>query len=324
MFAEIHAPDFGVVHDLGGGAFGEHLAFADDVGMVADAQGLAHIVVGNEHPDAARFQEVDDALDLDHRNRVNAGKRLVEQNETWACGQSACNLDAPALAARQRQRRRQAQVLDPQVVKEGGQAGFDFRALERLPLLVALQFQHGAHVFFDVQLAKNGGFLRQVAQPQARSPVNRHVLNRLPIDGDVAGAGMQQAHDHVERSRLPGTVGAEQAHHLSGAHRQRHVFHHLALAVRLLQVARHQRALTGPVTDLGGCRHVATCGPAHLGAPPRAGVTRSGAGPLPFAAEGTADASGLGVSMARTRPAGAPATPLLALPSTLKTSRTLS
>ena len=52
-------------------AFGQHAAVADDVGAVADAKRLAHIVVGDEHADAARAQEADDALDLDI---VNDGK----------------------------------------------------------------------------------------------------------------------------------------------------------------------------------------------------------------------------------------------------------
>jgi hypothetical protein len=55
--------------------------------------------------DAARAQEADDALDLDHCDRVDAGERLVEQDKARLRGQRARDLDAPALAARQRRRR---------------------------------------------------------------------------------------------------------------------------------------------------------------------------------------------------------------------------
>ena len=41
-------------------AGGENGAVADDVGSVADAEGFAYVVVGNEYADAARFEEVDD------------------------------------------------------------------------------------------------------------------------------------------------------------------------------------------------------------------------------------------------------------------------
>src|SRR6185436_11787336 len=62
VFAEIDLAHVGVGHDLVGCAFGEHGALADDVGAVADAQGLADVVVRDQHADAARLQEADDAL----------------------------------------------------------------------------------------------------------------------------------------------------------------------------------------------------------------------------------------------------------------------
>ena len=55
-------------------AGGEDGAVADDVGPVADAEGFAYVVVGNEYADAARFEEVDDFLDVDDGNGVDAGK----------------------------------------------------------------------------------------------------------------------------------------------------------------------------------------------------------------------------------------------------------
>ena len=55
------------------------------------------------------------ALDLDHRDRVHARERFVEQHEARVCGQRARDLHAPAFAARQRQRRVLAQLLDLQL-----------------------------------------------------------------------------------------------------------------------------------------------------------------------------------------------------------------
>ena len=68
--------------------------------------------------------------------------------------------------------------------------------------------------------------------------MNGHVLDALPVDGDVAGAGVQQAHDDVERCGFTGTIRAQQTHNLASAHRQRDVFNDLASPIRLLQVVR--------------------------------------------------------------------------------------
>src|SRR5215210_5380236 len=53
FFAEIEPADLGVVDDVVGGAFAQHLARIDDVGAVGEAKRLAHIVVGDQHADAA-------------------------------------------------------------------------------------------------------------------------------------------------------------------------------------------------------------------------------------------------------------------------------
>ena len=75
-------------------------AAVDDVGASADAEGFTHIMVGDQHPDAARGQFANDALDVEHRQRVDARKRLIEQDEARLGGQRARNLDPAALARR--------------------------------------------------------------------------------------------------------------------------------------------------------------------------------------------------------------------------------
>ena len=198
----------------------QHAAFADDVGVVANAQGLAHVVVGDQHADVAVFQEGDDALDLNDGNRVDAGKGLVEQDKARLRGQGAGDFHSASLATRERQRRRLAQMFDPQVLQQGREAGFDIGAGQRPAVGADLQLKHCAHVVFNVELAKNRRFLRQVAQPQARAAVDGHVFNVLAVYGDLAAAGAQQANNHVKGRGFARAVGSEQAHHLAGAHRQ--------------------------------------------------------------------------------------------------------
>ena len=188
------------------------------------------------------LQEADDALDLDHRDRVDAGKRLVQQDEARLRGQRARDLHAPPLAARQRRRRRVAQLLDAQVVQQAVSSSSIARPRQRPAVGVHLQLEHGADVLLHGQLAEDRGLLRQVGQAQARAAVDRQALHRLAVDADLAGVGTHQADHHVEAGRLAGAVGAEQAHHLAGAHGQVHVLHDHARAVALLQAAGLQPA----------------------------------------------------------------------------------
>ena len=55
VFAEIDTSDIGVVDNIGRRAFGQHMAVADDVSVVANTQRFAHVMVRDKDPDAARF-----------------------------------------------------------------------------------------------------------------------------------------------------------------------------------------------------------------------------------------------------------------------------
>ena len=51
--------------------------------MITDAKRFTHVVVGNQYPDIALFQEANDFLDFEYGNRVDPGERLVKENEAW-------------------------------------------------------------------------------------------------------------------------------------------------------------------------------------------------------------------------------------------------
>src|SRR5258705_12194515 len=102
VLPEIHLSDGLIIDDLLGLPEGEHRALVDDVGVVADAERLAHVVVGDEDADAALLEEADDLLDVEHRDRVDAGERLVEQDEARVRGERARDLDAAPPAPRER------------------------------------------------------------------------------------------------------------------------------------------------------------------------------------------------------------------------------
>ena len=189
--------------------------------------------------------------------------------------------------------------------------------VERLALFVALQLEHGAHVFLDVELAEDRRLLRQVRQAQARAAMDRHVLDRAAVDGYLAGVGAHQAHDHVEGGRLAGAVGPEQAHHLALGHVERHVLDHLAAAIGLLQVPHLQPAGAGVGRRVATARHVFR----HCLPPSRVTLGRSAAGGAAGAAAAGAEAGPRGDSTALTRP---PGVVLAGPPSTAKVSLLLS
>ena len=99
VFTEIDGADLFVVDQVVGLAGGEDSTVADDVGSVADAEGFAYVVVGNEYADAARFEEVDDFLDVDDGNGVDAGEGFVQEDEARLHGEYAGDFDASAFAA---------------------------------------------------------------------------------------------------------------------------------------------------------------------------------------------------------------------------------
>ena len=78
----------------------------DDVGAVDDVERLAHIVIGDQHADAAILQMLHQVADVVDGDRIDAGERLVQQDVGRMRRQRARDLDAAALAARQRDRRR--------------------------------------------------------------------------------------------------------------------------------------------------------------------------------------------------------------------------
>ena len=97
-FAEIDPAHVLVGHDLVRAALHQHLAVMHDVGAIDDLQRLPDVVVGDQDADAARFEVADDALDLDHRDRIDTGEWFVEQDEARLGGQRTRDRHAALLA----------------------------------------------------------------------------------------------------------------------------------------------------------------------------------------------------------------------------------
>src|SRR5262245_60073063 len=114
----------------------------NDVGAVDDVESFTNVVIGNENAEAALLQMSDEDADIGDRQRIDAGERFVQQHEGGASREGACNLDAAAFAARERQRRSVADVADAEFVEKV----VDQRLLA---VRIALnELNHGAEILF--------------------------------------------------------------------------------------------------------------------------------------------------------------------------------
>src|SRR5690606_29754109 len=125
----------------------EHAAFGEDIRTVADAQGLAHVVVGDQHADAAILEVGHDPLDLADRDRVHAGEWFVEQHQPGPAGQGAGDLDPATFAAGQACACLLGDMGHLQLFHEGLQL-----APASGPVQVVTQLQHRHDVVRDTEL----------------------------------------------------------------------------------------------------------------------------------------------------------------------------
>src|SRR5690606_8216618 len=116
---EVGGPHLRVGGEVLRGAVEAHAAVEHQHHAVGYRQRLAHAVVGEQHTEAAAGPEVvDEGLYLAYRLRVDAGERLVEQQEVGVDGQAPGDLEAPALAARQRVGAVVGQVAEVELLQE--------------------------------------------------------------------------------------------------------------------------------------------------------------------------------------------------------------
>ena len=73
-----------------------------DVRAIRDAQCFPDAMIGDQHADSGAAKIADNLLKILHGQRVDPGKRLVEQNERGLQGQRAGDFQPAALSARER------------------------------------------------------------------------------------------------------------------------------------------------------------------------------------------------------------------------------
>ena len=82
--SKIDAPDILVAHHLVGGSRFYDDPIMQNISTIHDFECLADIVIGDQHTDSPRLEVLHEVPDIAHGNRVDTGKRLVQQNIAWA------------------------------------------------------------------------------------------------------------------------------------------------------------------------------------------------------------------------------------------------
>ena len=221
--------DLGRAHvapaELVGPADGDDLAVAHDRHPVGQVLGLVHEVGGEEDRLAELAQRADRRPGLTAGGRVEAGRRLVEEDQLGLADQRQREVEPPALAA--------GQLLGPLVALLG--------QLDELDHLVDAA---AAHVVAAVHLDQLGD--GQVASARrtaaARCPTCSRS-SRGPPAGSMPSTRASPpvagpvALEDLDGRRLAGPVRAEQAEHLAARDLEADAAHRLDLAVGLAQVA---------------------------------------------------------------------------------------
>ena len=60
----------------------DNLTIAQYISTVAYSQGLSHIMVSDQNTDIETDQVFDTFLDINHRDRIDAGKWLIQQDKS--------------------------------------------------------------------------------------------------------------------------------------------------------------------------------------------------------------------------------------------------
>ncbi len=178
---------------------------------------------------------MDDLFDIANRNRVDAGKRFVQQDELGRGGQCASNFHTTTLATGQAHAKVVANVVDVELLQQV----FQLRATAiPVKLLASLQDRHD--VVGDREFAEDRRFLRKIADTGAGATVHRLVADVQIVNQHAALVRLNQADDHVETGGLAGTVGAEQADDLAAVNRQADIAHDLTAFIGLGQMLGFQ------------------------------------------------------------------------------------
>src|SRR5690625_3790492 len=197
------------------GALGLDPAGVDDPDPVAEAFGLLHVVRRVQHRHALDGQRLDGLEDRVARLRVDADRRLVEDEQLGPVEEPDADVEAALHAAGELLRRVLGAVGEPDELEHLGSA------LPQLGTAQAVQPAEEHEVLPGAEL----GVDRQVLRDEPELPL-RCDLPRPhppPTDAHLPRVGCEQPGDDGDRRRLARTVGPEQPVGLAGGDVEGHI-----------------------------------------------------------------------------------------------------
>jgi len=196
--------------ELACGAFGDDGAVVDHRDPVGERVGLVEVLRGEHDGRAVGHQAAHDLPHALPARRVEAGGRLVEEQDRRARHQAGGEVEPAAHAARVGLHHAPGGVGEVEALEQLG------RPHPRLLAGQARQLADQHQVLgAGEQLVERG-----VLPGHADHPADGRRLAGDVEPGDPAGAGVGRRHrgEHADGGRLPGAVGPEDAEDASGRH----------------------------------------------------------------------------------------------------------
>src|SRR4051794_23915682 len=209
--------------ERGGRAHLEDAALLDDRHAVAERLRLVEVVRRQQHRLAQSLQRADGAPRGPPRGRVEARRRLVEEDELGVADEREGEVQPAQLAAGQRPRQRVLLALQACDVEH--LVDVPGARVEAGPVGDGL-----AHA--DVAVHARG--LQDDADPLAEGA--RALLGVVAEDRHDAARAAPVALEHLDGRRLAGAVGAEEPEDLAAGDLEVHAAHRLVAAVGLAQL----------------------------------------------------------------------------------------
>jgi hypothetical protein len=212
---------------FGGRAGGHHPAVVDDGDVGGEPVGFLEVLGGQQHVRAGHDQVMDRVPQLDATARIQAGGRLVEQEQAGGSGQADAQVDAAAHAAG---------IGAHQPVGVGGELHLVEHPHRRgLGLLLAQPEQAADHL----QVLLAGHRLlhgRELTGQADHLPDLGRVPQRVDaVDVQRPGVRAQQGGHRPHERGLPRAVGAQQRHHPARVDHEVQPGQRLGLAIALHQ-----------------------------------------------------------------------------------------
>src|SRR3989475_19234 len=244
--AEVRFNDALVGLDDAGRAFGDLVAVVEDEHDLAQPHDDLHVVLDQQHGLALVAQTAHGVEQVVEEGAVDAGRRLVEQDQRGIAHEHPHELDELLLAIGQVTGVLAGQLLE---LHEGQQLAAS--TLGGGPIAAG----HDQEIFERRELGKHSGHLKGAAHALHRDLPRFQAVDALTLEENPAGVTALDAGDAVEQRRLPGAVRADEAVDPSGLEAQRDPVDRRDAAEALLdgvelERGRHLDGPRKPILDL--------------------------------------------------------------------------